>query len=53
MSLPLALHVLEPYVTEGGITTCSPFLIFSLQPLALALSGVLKPSLQLLFLEME
>lgn len=27
-SLPLALHVLKLYVTEGGITTCSPFFIF-------------------------
>lgn len=53
MSLSLALHILEPYITEGGSTTCSLFLIFFLQPLALALSGLLKHFLQLLLLEME
>lgn len=52
-ALPLDLHSLELYVTEGGITMCFHFVIFFLQHLVLALSGLLKPCLQLLFLETD
>lgn len=50
---PWDLHSLELYVTEGGITMCFPFVIFFLQHLVLALSGLPKPFLQLLFLETD
>lgn len=51
VSLRLPLHVFELYITEGGTITCPHFLLFFLQPLALALFGLFKLSLHLLFLE--
>lgn len=50
-ALPLALRILEPYSTEGGITTCYPFLIFSFSLLHWPFLGYSNPPANFSFLK--